>query len=196
MIHVYYGDGQGKTSAATGLALRALGAGWSVQVVQFLKDGSSHEMQMLQGLPGARVVHDGDLAMFTYQMDDDVRRAVRELHNAHLRAGLDEARAGRVGMLVLDEVLDALQAGLLDEALLREALELGGTDGKLAVRAAAAQPCAAAGVAAGAASAVELVITGHTLPVFVYDAADYVTYMQAREHPYRRGVAARPGVEW
>ncbi|MEG1322444.1 MAG: cob(I)yrinic acid a,c-diamide adenosyltransferase, partial [Ruthenibacterium sp.] len=54
-IHLYYGDGKGKTTAAMGLALRAAGSGKRVVIVQFLKDGTSHEIQMLQKLPQVRV---------------------------------------------------------------------------------------------------------------------------------------------
>lgn len=196
MIHVYHGDGQGKTSAAMGLALRAAGAGWPVQVVQFLKDGSSHEVRALRELPGVRTVDAGDLARFTFEMDDGTRAAARALHDANLRAALDEARAGRTRLLVLDEALDAHRAGLLDEALLREALDLGGADGRLGERARKRAERAGEEPPVFETPPLELVITGHKLPVFVYDAADYVTLMQAEEHPFRRGVAAREGVEW
>ena len=54
MIHIYYGDGKGKTTAAMGLALRMLGANNKVQIIQFLKDGDSNELHLLKQL-GAKI---------------------------------------------------------------------------------------------------------------------------------------------
>ena len=185
MIQVYVGDGKGKTSAAFGAALRAAGAGWRVAAVQFLKDGSSAEIPLVAGLPGVvAVLHDGARAKFTFQMTDAEKVASRALHDANLRRALDvlggvdaspEPAAGR--LLVLDEALDALHAGLLDEELLREALAWGADAG------AAGNPR-------------ELAVTGHSLPDFVRDAADYLTEFRCARHPYRQGVSARSGIEY
>lgn len=182
MVHVYWGDGKGKTTAAMGLALRASGAGWRVVAVQFLKDGQSSEMGVLAGLPGVvAVLHDGDQAKFTFRMSEEERRASRALHDANLAraltlAGCGEARqdCGAPGsLLVLDEALDALRAGLLDEALLRRALALAHGSGTC-----------------------ELVVTGHSLPEDVAVQADYLTRFVCERHPYAQGVAARLGVEY
>ena len=55
-IHIYCGDGKGKSTAAMGLALRAAGSGKKVLVTQFLKDGSSSELKILRELPGVKVL--------------------------------------------------------------------------------------------------------------------------------------------
>ena len=130
MLHAYWGDGKGKTCAAMGLAMRAAAAGWRIVVVQFLKDGSSSEISLLRKLPGVEaVLHDGALAKFTFRMSDEEKAASRALHDDNLRCALGlacraaEDAAAREGcLLVLDEALDALRAGLLDEGLLRDAL--------------------------------------------------------------------------
>lgn len=57
LIHLYCGDGKGKTTAAVGLAIRAAGAGKKVVFTQFFKDGSSSEIRILRGLPNIRVIH-------------------------------------------------------------------------------------------------------------------------------------------
>lgn len=213
MVHVYHGPGKGKTCAAMGQAMRASGAGWRVACVQFLKDGSSSEVGLLAGLPGvAAVLSDGPLAKFTFQMSEQEKAASRKLHDANLAralglvgcaggAGESGARSGPAtgsadrgpagqasgavsgrapssdrgpaALLVLDEALDALRAGLLDEGLIRRALAW----------AAGRQAC-------------ELVVTGHWLPDFVEEAADYLTRLDCERHPYQRGVGAREGVEY
>ena len=181
MLHAYWGDGKGKTCAAMGLVVRAAAAGWRVVVVQFLKDGFSSEISLLKGLPGVEaVLSDGALAKFTFRMSDEEKAASRALHDDNLRRafGLVSVPAGVTAacegsLLVLDEVLDALRAGLLDESLLREVLAW----------AAGADRC-------------EAVVTGHSLPDFVAEAADYLTRFSCERHPYQRGVAARGGVEY
>lgn len=181
MLHAYWGDGKGKTCAAMGLVVRAAAAGWRVVVVQFLKDGSSSEISLLKGLPGVEaVLSDGTLAKFTFRMSDEEKAASRALHDDNLRRafGLVSVPAGGTAacegsLLVLDEVLDALRAGLLDEGLLREVMAW----------AAGAERC-------------EAVITGHSLPDFVAEAADYLTRFSCERHPYQCGVAARRGIEY
>lgn len=181
MLHAYWGDGKGKTCAAMGLVVRAAAAGWRVVVVQFLKDGSSSEISLLKGLPGVEaVLSDGALAKFTFRMSDEEKAASRALHDDNLRRAFelvsvpDEGPAACEGsLLVLDEALDALRAGLLDESLLREVMAW----------AAGADCC-------------EAVVTGHSLPDFVAEAADYLTRFSCERHPYQRGVAAREGIEY
>ena len=181
MLHAYWGDGKGKTCAAMGLVVRAAAAGWRVVVVQFLKDGSSSEISLVKGLPGVEaVLSDGALAKFTFRMSDEEKVASRALHDDNLRRafGLVSVPAGVTAacegsLLVLDEVLDALRAGLLDESLLREVLAW----------AAGADCC-------------EAVVTGHSLPDFVAEAADYLTRFSCERHPYQHGVAAREGIEY
>lgn len=215
MIHLYHGDGKGKTTAAFGLALRALGAGWRVAVVQFLKDGASGEVTPLRGL-GATVLACTPPVRFSFAMDDAERAASRREHDANLAQalGLVGAEAGdgrlRLGtpgaleapgaggmteapgcLLVLDEVLDAHAAGLLDEGLLRAALSWGAGEGGGADEGEGGlSPCEPT------APVHELVLTGHSVPDFVRDAADYITCMRAGRHPYGKGVAARRGVEY
>lgn len=181
MLHAYWGDGKGKTCAAMGLAVRAAAAGWRVVVVQFLKDGSSSEISLLKGLPGVEaVLSDGALAKFTFRMSDEEKAASRALHDDNLRRAFElvsvpaEGPAACEGsLLVLDEVLDALRAGLLDEDLLRSVMAW----------AAGADRC-------------EVVVTGHSLPDFVAEAADYLTRFSCERHPYQHGVAAREGIEY
>lgn len=116
MLHLYWGDGKGKTTAAMGLALRALGHGRRVVIVQFLKDGTSGEIAPLRAAGAA--VYACPNAKFTWLMDEADKAAARE---ASARA-LGQALAEPFDLLVLDEACAALKSGILDEALLRRAV--------------------------------------------------------------------------
>lgn len=174
MIHVYHGDGKGKTTAAMGLALRAVGRGWPVAVCQFLKDGTSGEVRMLASMPGVTVLHVTPPARFTASMNDEERAATRAEQDDNLRRVVGLVRAGEARLVVLDELAAALRAGLVDEALVREALSL----------------------ASGEQDGPELVVTGRRPPEFVKEAADYITEMRCERHPFEEGVTAREGVEY
>lgn len=114
MIHLYWGDGKGKTTAAMGLALRALGHGRRVVIVQFLKDGSSGEIAPLQHLGAA--VYACPNAKFTWLMNDTERLQARE--NATL--ALQQATALPWDLLILDEACTAYENDLVDRELLRQ----------------------------------------------------------------------------
>ena len=116
MLHLYWGNGKGKTTAAMGLALRALGHGRRVVIVQFLKDGTSGEIAPLRAAGAA--VYACPNAKFTWLMDEADKAAARE---ASARA-LGQALADPFDLLVLDEACAALKSSILDEALLRRAV--------------------------------------------------------------------------
>lgn len=116
MLHLYWGNGKGKTTAAMGLALRALGHGRRVIIVQFLKDGTSGEIAPLRAAGAA--VYACPNAKFTWLMDEADKAAARE---ASARA-LGQALAEPFDLLVLDEACAALKNSILDEALLRRAV--------------------------------------------------------------------------
>ena len=115
MLHLYWGDGKGKTTAAMGLALRALGHGRKVVIVQFLKDGTSGEIALLRAAGAA--VYACPNAKFTWLMDENDKAQAR----AASADALTKALAEPFDLLVLDEACAALKSNILDEALLRKA---------------------------------------------------------------------------
>ena len=171
MLHVYYGDGKGKTTAAIGLAVRALGCGQTVCLVQFLKGRGTGEVVFLEKTPGITILRGKTAACFTFQMNE-AQKAECAVRQAEIFAeGLAMARQGRCDLLILDEVLDAVRLGFLSEDALRK-------------------------LTGEAAPAAEVVVTGRGPAPWLLEAADYVTHMVKGKHPYDRGIAARRGVEY
>ena len=117
LVHLYWGGGKGKTTAALGLALRALGAGHSVAVVQFLKEGNSGEVALLRQL-GAHIFRGKGCQKFVRQMSAAEREHAAELQTAHLRVAL----ALEPHVLILDEACAVWQQDMVDRALLHLSL--------------------------------------------------------------------------
>ena len=166
LLHLYYGDGKGKTTAAMGLALRALGSGKRVVIVQFLKGGNSGEIPLLAKL-GAEIYRGKAGQKFVFQMNESEKAATRELQNRNLR----NAMARPADLLVLDEAGSAWELDMVDKALLQKAVR----------ERPAVQEC---------------VLTAHQPPQWMLDEADYVTEMKCHRHPYQKGVPARKGIEY
>ena len=89
LLHLYWGDGKGKTTAAMGLALRALGSGKRVVIVQFLKGGNSGEIPLLAQL-GAEIYRGKAGQKFVFQMTPEEKAATRELQNQNLAAAMEK----------------------------------------------------------------------------------------------------------
>ena len=117
LIHLYWGEGKGKTTAAMGLALRGLAAGRRVVIVQFLKGGASGEIPLLESL-GAKVLRGKAGSRFSFQMDERERADTRALQTEHLRQALELDG----DLLVLDEACAAWETDLVDRELLRKAV--------------------------------------------------------------------------
>ena len=166
LVHLYWGEGKGKTTAAMGLALRALGSGRSVVIVQFLKGGQSGEIPLLRSL-GARIFRGKAGTKFSFQMSEEEQAETLALQTENLR----QALACRCDMLVLDEDCSAWQTGLVDQELLKKAV-LERPEGQ------------------------EVVLTGRNPPEWLREAADYITEMRCCRHPFERGISALECVEF
>lgn len=117
MIHYYYGDGKGKTSAAMGACLRAVGAGMKCAVVQFHKDGSSGEIAPLKEL-GVDAYACSCGVKFFKQMNDDEKKSLTLCHNENMRSVL----VGEYDFIILDELGDALKNSTVELTLVEELL--------------------------------------------------------------------------
>lgn len=168
-IHVYTGNGKGKTTVAFGLAMRASGRGFSVLIIQFLKKGPDiGEVVSARLLPGVRVEQYGT---GEFVNEDEISEEDKRL----AQVAMDRAKAAvlskEADIIILDELNVAIHFDLVP---LQEALEL--IDLKP--------------------ENMELIITGRHAKPEVIAAADYVTELLKRKHPYDSGGTARLGIEY
>jgi cob(I)alamin adenosyltransferase len=171
LVHIYTGDGKGKSTAAFGLALRAAGRGRNVRIVQFLKGSETGEVIALKDVPHVQIERLSQNFGFSFTMSEKAREEVRVQHTRMLSDAIDAAQRGDIDMLVLDEIISAYNLKLIDESSLDEFLAI--------------KPCP-----------VELVLTGRDPAPVMIESADYISDIHAVKHPYEQGVVAREGVEF
>ena len=170
MIHLYLGNGKGKTSSAVGLGVRAAGRGLRVLMLQFLKCTPSGEVLFL-----------ADCKNFTIKLFESQHNFVKsplDKENATLKSEITAAfeyaknalSKNEYDVLILDEVLDAAELGFISEASLISLLGIGYTK--------------------------EIVLTGRRASEELIKIADYVSEFVLKKHPYQRGINAREGIEF
>ncbi len=170
LVHLYHGDGKGKTTAAVGLAIRAAGCGKHVLFVQFMKGGQTGELVILGQIPNMKVVRNKPCNKFSFAMTEAEKAELTRCHNALLGEAIIMTKDGQYDLLVLDEAVGACAKNLLDEAMLQDFVQK--------------KP-----------ETLELVLTGRNPSAFLLEAADYVTEMKKIKHPYEQGIPARVGIE-
>ena len=172
LIHIYYGDGKGKTTAALGLALRAAGGGKQVVIVHFLKSWKCGERESLSQLSNVSLLQ-GRLPYGKYvpDMTDEEKSETKKVHDDNLRKAISFVEKRQCDILILDEVVDAYNLGVLDAELFN-------------------------GLVYEKPDSLELVVTGHVPDKKLLEHADYVTEMIKHKHPYDKGINARQGIEY
>nr|WP_307991359.1 cob(I)yrinic acid a,c-diamide adenosyltransferase [uncultured Niameybacter sp.] len=172
LIQIYCGPGKGKSTAAIGLGIRALGNNLKVIMIQFLKNDNTGECKLLKTLePGFKVFHFEKERGFTWTLTEEEKgELVQEIHMA-LKFAKKVMDTGECDILILDEILGAIQLGFVD---IQEFLQL--VDEKPEF--------------------MELVLTGRQLPEELKERADYVSYIDAVKHPMEKGIRARAGIEY
>lgn len=167
LLHIYCGEGKGKTTAALGLAVRAAGRNMEVVIARFLKTEDSGEVEMLRLLPRVFVFPCEKSFGFTFSMGEEEKREA----GRYYRQLLDKAGNRKADLLILDEILAACNAGLVERDALEDFLKKRPRE-------------------------LEVVLTGRNPWESLLAMADYVTEMQAAKHPYRQGIPARMGIEY
>ncbi len=184
LVHVYTGDGKGKTTAAMGLALRAIGHGFSVYVIQFLKGGgfsgeydSSLDMDKLtikqfgKDCPYSESIKIGQMECGNCKDCFLTRKQEREKALEALDLAEKISKDKRYDVLILDEINNTLSRKLAPLARV-----------KRLIKKKRAQT--------------ELILTGRNAPPELIELADYVTQMKLIKHPFSKGMRARHGIDY
>ncbi|AID45035.1 Cob(I)alamin adenosyltransferase [Candidatus Arthromitus sp. SFB-mouse-NL] len=171
-IHIYMGDGKGKTTCALGLAFRSIGAGFRVMMVQFLKNWHTSELDSIK-LLGDRfeIYRIESKKSFTYNLNEEQLNLLREEIKVELNKAKEFINSGKYDLIILDEVLGAIQGGFIDEA---EIIEIMRNKPK----------------------SLELVLTGRNASQTLIDNADLVSKIDKVKHYYDDGILARVGIEY
>ena len=169
LIQIYTGNGKGKTTAALGLAIRALGHGAKVHIVFFMKGPFPYgEREILSKLPNLSFEVFGHEHLID---PNNVKEEEKEQAHEALKASVAAIQSGKYDLVILDEINVASAWKLID---VDDVIEL--------IR---AKP-----------PKVEVVLTGRYADKRIIDAADLVTNMDEVKHPYRKGTEARKGIEF
>lgn len=172
LIHIYTGNGKGKTTAAIGLGVRACGSGMRVLMVQFLKSMPTGEMAALKALEPNFILHRGTKQKkFTWQMNESERLQTAAQQKAIFEFAVNNAISGACDLLILDEVLGAISTGMLEKGSLLELIKNKPVD-------------------------LELVLTGRGASDELIELADYVSEIKAVKHPACKGIKGREGIEY
>ncbi|MFA5070734.1 MAG: cob(I)yrinic acid a,c-diamide adenosyltransferase [Patescibacteria group bacterium] len=168
MIQVYTGDGKGKTTAALGQALRALGQGKKVCLIQFMKKGDFGEVKALKKFKNITVKQFGRRAFVNFSRPSAIdRKAARE---ALAYAGR-MVKEGRSDLVILDEINVAAKLKLIAPADILKLIK-------------------------GKSLSTEIILTGRGACGKILEQADLVTEMRAVKHYFNQGVRARKGIEY
>lgn len=166
-IHLYTGNGKGKTTAALGLAIRAIGAGYSVFIGQFVKGMHYSELDALKRFP--------EITLRQYGLDCFIVNKPTEKDIKAARNGLNEATNvilnNQYDLIILDEICIALYYHLFTIAELIDVIKQ--------------KP-----------EPMELILTGRYAPKELYEYADLITEMNEIKHYYNQGIQARKGIEF
>ena len=169
-LHIYCGEGKGKTTAAMGLAVRALGNDLKVIIVQFLKNGRSGEIQVLEQTGKIKFFANPDIKGFSFNMNDIEKNKCRENHIDIFEKATNLCLTNECDILILDEIIGAIERNLFDEKVLLKWLQ-------------------------ERSEKIEVILTGRYPSNELIQIADYVSRIEKIKHPFDKGMYARYGIE-
>ena len=171
LVHMYTGDGKGKTTASIGLGLRAWGRGMKVLMIQFLKGMVSGEMIAAEKLGPTFTINPGTaMKKFTWEMNEAELKEASLAQQGQFEYALEEINSDRWDLIILDEIMAAIHADMIAVENVLELIE--NKPDKL-----------------------ELVLTGRNAPEALIEKADYVSRIDGVKHPFNRGIHSRLGIE-
>ena len=170
LIHIYTGEGKGKTTCCVGLSVRCAGFGGKVLFSQFLKDNKSSELKVLATIPGIHMLLCDHPVGFTFKMNEDQKKETAAICNVYFDKVSKTALEENVDLLVMDEMMATYNGGFIDKDKLLNFLR--------------DKP-----------ESMEVVMTGRNAPPELVDLADYVSSIEKVKHPFDKGIRARKGIE-
>ncbi len=170
LIHIYEGDGKGKTTAAIGLAVRCAGSGGKVLLVQFMKSNCSNELKILKKIDLIDMLHSEENFGFYWDMTEETKKKAQESYERLFHTAIDRIVVEDYRLLILDEVIDAYHLHMIPQDLLLDFLR-------------------------NKPEQLEVVMTGRNPGTELVELADYVSNMRKVKHPFDQGMKARNGIE-
>ncbi|ALB47406.1 MULTISPECIES: cob(I)yrinic acid a,c-diamide adenosyltransferase [Clostridium] len=171
LIHIYCGDGKGKTTAAMGLGMRAVGRQKKVLLTQFLKDNETGELNSIEKLGNDFEVFKGaPVKKFFKFMSEEEQRETKREHEERFSKVTKKAVEENFDLLILDEIIASTNLDLIPLSEVVNFLEK--------------KP-----------KGLEVVLTGRNPNEKLVELADYVSEIKAVKHPYEKGIGSRIGIE-
>ena len=173
LVHIYCGDGKGKTSAAIGLAVRAAGCGRRVVVARFLKTDDSGEVEILKKLPEVTLIPCRKNFGFVRSMDAETKKECADYNRNLFFEAVKLAEDA--DLVVFDEIMAAVNYGMIPEKNVLDFLEKRPKKG---------EP-----------DGLEVVLTGRNPSAALRERSDYDSEIRKEKHPFDRGITGRDGIE-
>ena len=170
-IHVYCGDGKGKTTTGMGLCVRTAGYGYKVLIYQFMKDNKTSERKVMEKIPNITFVDGLESEKFSFQMSKDEKEERKKYYLEQFRYVTKKAADEQYQVLFLDELIYTIGADLFDEDVLVHYLK-------------EEKP-----------KQLEVILTGQNPGEKIIELADYVSEIRKIKHPYDKGLGSRWGIE-
>ena len=169
-MHIYCGDGKGKSTAVMGLVLRAAGSGKKVILTQFLKDGKSSELNILRELPQVTVLTCSRQFGFFWNMTEEQKEEARKAYQELFEEAVRTAEEQKAFLLVMDEFMAAYNHEMINQSRALEFLK-------------------------NRPAELEVALTGRDPAQELLELADYVSEIRKVKHPFDQGLKARKGIE-
>jgi len=172
LIHIYTGNGKGKTTAACGLGIRAWGNGLKVLMIQFLKGSDTGEIKCFEKLGENFVFHRGrKVKGFVWNMNEEQLKDTRNICLEDLSWVKKEVSKGDFDLLIMDELMGAIGNGFLKTEEIVDFLK-------------------------NKPEKLEVIMTGRNAPKELIELSDYVSEINPVKHPFDKGIPARKGIEY
>lgn len=173
LIHIYTGEGKGKTTAGLGLCLRAAGSGMKVLIARFLKTNHSAELNVISKFDNVDLIANDKTFGFsrTWKDDPEKKANAADYYSNMLETALQQAVEGDYDLLLLDEIIASVRLEVVDKDRLLDFLK-------------------------NKPEKLEVVMTGRNPIPELIEIADYVSEIRKVKHPFDQGILAREGIEF